>query len=158
MFGSEAEKVALAVTLTLVSGERMQGDLLLTRAQKLHEVLNRPEQFLELAARDGRIVVIGKNSIASAATTELPRTDQLTKLTGANDPHKVLEVDRNATHAAVRSAYHAKARLYHPDQFANHPLPREVTEYLNAMFIHIQAAYEELSSRSEHAVNHPNTA
>ena len=64
MFGSEAEKVALAVTLTLVSGERMQGDLLLTRAQKLHEVLNRPEQFLELAARDGRIVVIGKNSIA----------------------------------------------------------------------------------------------
>ena len=158
MFGSEVERVTLAVTLTLVSGERVQGDLLLARAQKLHEVMNRPEQFLEFAARDGRIMVIGKNSIASAATMELPRTDQLTKQTGANDPYKVLEVDRNATLAMVRSAYHAKARLYHPDQFANHPLPTEVTEYLNAMFIHVQAAYEDLSSRSEHAMKQPNAA
>jgi DnaJ-domain-containing protein 1 len=149
--GGEAEKVTLPVALVLNSGERLQGDLLLTRAQKLHEVLNRPEQFLEFAARDGRLLVISKNCITSAsAIPDLPQTDQLSKRPGMTDPYKVLEVERTVSHQELRSAYHAKARLYHPDQFANHPLPTEVVEYLNAMFIHIQTAYDELSSRPEH--------
>ena len=137
----------------------MQGDLLLTRVQKLHEVLNRPEQFLEFAARDGRLLVIGKNSIISAtAAAELPRTDQLSKRPGTVDPHQVLEVPLGVSHKELRSAYHAKARLYHPDQFANHPLPKEVVEYLNAMFIHIQTAYDELSSRPEHSTDRASAA
>lgn len=50
--------------------------------------------------------------------------------------------------AAIRSAYLAKVKLYHPDQFSGNPLPQEVTDYLQAMFVHVQAAYEELSSES----------
>ena len=148
MFGSEAEKFALPVVLTLTSGDRLTGDILLSRAQKLAEALNRPDAFIEFRARDGRTMALAKHAIASAATMELPRTDQMARGTSGKtfDPHQLLGIEQGAAATDVRAAYIAKARLYHPDQFVNHPLPKEVSEYLQAMFVHVQAAYEELSA------------
>ena len=150
---SENERISIAVTLTLLSGERFQGNILLARAQKLLEALNRPEKFIEFAPHDGDAMVIAKSAIASAVPLDLPRTDQLARrVSGAAfDPYQVLEVERGASQPAVRAAYAAKARLYHPDNFANQTLPKEVADYLQAKFIHVQAAYEELSARPAQA-------
>jgi curved DNA-binding protein CbpA len=40
----------------------------------------------------------------------------------ANDPYKVLGIDRNATDEEVKKAYRELARKYHPDNYANTPL------------------------------------
>lgn len=132
----------------LTTGERLQGNIVLARAQKLTEALNRPDAFIEFE-RDGRALTIAKHAIAQVASLDLPKTDQLSRRVPASgfDPYRMLEVEPDATHEQVRAAYIAKARLYHPDQFANHPLPSEVSEYLKATFIHVQTAYEELSAR-----------
>ncbi len=111
--------------------------------------MNRPDAFVEFEPRDGRVMSIAKHAIESIASLDLPRTDQLARRSPGSgfDPGRVLGVKPEASTAEIRAAYLAKARLYHPDQFANHPLPAEVSEYLQAMFVHVQAAYEELSQR-----------
>jgi DnaJ-class molecular chaperone len=87
---------------------------------------------------------------------ELPKADQLKRgSAGAFDPHQLLGVDAGASPQDIRAAYVAKARLYHPDQFANHPLPPEVSEYLQAMFVHVQSAYELLSPRGGNKEREP---
>lgn len=138
----------MPVVVELTSGERLQGNIVLARAQKLTDALNRPDAFIEFE-RDGRAMSIAKSAMASVASLDLPKTDQLTPRVAATgfDAYRMLEVQPDATHEQVRAAYIAKARLYHPDQFANHPLPPEVSEYLKATFIHVQTAYEELSAR-----------
>lgn len=148
MFGGEAEKFALPVVLTLASGERLSGNLLLARAQKLTEALNRPEAFIEFRDREGIVSVIAKSALAQARLLDLPRNDQLVRGNGF-DPYRALGLESGASAADIRAAYLAKARLYHPDQFANNPLPPEVTEYLNATFAHVRAAYEELAPREK---------
>jgi curved DNA-binding protein CbpA len=40
----------------------------------------------------------------------------------ANDPYKVLGIDRTATDEEVKKAYRELARKYHPDNYANTPL------------------------------------
>ncbi len=146
VFAEQPEKIALAVTLTLTSGERLSGEIALNRVQKLHEFLNKPEPFVEFLTRDGRSMALAKLSIASAALIEAPRTDQLSKSAMAADPHRTLGIERAASSAAIRSAYLAKAKLYHPDQFAGNALPKEVVDYLQAMFVQVQAAYDELAN------------
>jgi DnaJ-domain-containing protein 1 len=136
------------VVVVLTTGERLQGSIILARAQKLTEALNRPDAFIEFE-RDGRGSTIAKHAIAQVTSLNLPKTDQLSRRVPDSgfDPYRLLDVEPDATHEQVRAAYIAKARLYHPDQFANQPLPPEVIEYLKATFIHVQTAYEELSAR-----------
>ncbi|BAT58380.1 chaperone protein DnaJ [Variibacter gotjawalensis] len=143
-------KFRMPIAIELTSGDRLQGSLVLSRAQKLTDALNRPDAFIDFE-RDGRAMAIAKTAIASVSSLDLPKTDQLTKRAPAAgfDPARVLGVEAGATHEQIRAAYIAKARLYHPDQFANHPLPPEVSEYLSAMFVHVQTAYEELDARDK---------
>jgi len=146
VFAEQPEKIVLAVMLSLTGGEQIKGEIPLTRVQKLHDFLNRPEPFLEFLTKDGRTMAIAKQSIASAVLIEMPRTDQLARSAMMADPHRTLGVGQDASPAAIRSAYLAKVKLYHPDQFSGNPLPKEVADYLQAMFVHVQAAYEEIST------------
>ena len=38
------------------------------------------------------------------------------------DPYKLLGVDYEADDAQIKKAYHALARRYHPDRFADDPV------------------------------------
>jgi DnaJ-domain-containing protein 1 len=148
MFGSnESERHRVAVTVTLASGDVLNGHLFLGPAQKLRDLLNNPDMFVEFERRDNTISMIAKRAIATVSPLDLPRTDHLARRMNGHasfNPYQTLAVDPGANSGEVRAAYLAKARLYHPDKLASKDVPKEVGEYMNAMFIRIQKAYEEL--------------
>jgi DnaJ-domain-containing protein 1 len=150
MFGSsEAERQRVAVTLTLHSGDVLNGHVFLGSAQKLRDLLNNPDEFIDFEKRDSTLALIAKRAIAMISAIDLPRTDHLLRRTQnamGFDPHHTLGIERGANHGEVRAAYLAKARLYHPDKLAGKDAPKEVADYMNAMFIRIQKAYDELEN------------
>lgn len=130
-----------------MSGERLRGELLLMRIQPLHEAINKPEQFLEFRVRDGRILMIAKSAIELVTEVELPDVQQLDHMLAKLEPHGLLGVAPGSDPAAIRDAYLAKVRKYHPDTYASIDLPSEVAQYLEGMFVHIKAAYDEIGPR-----------
>lgn len=150
MFGSnETERHRVAVTLTLDSGDVLNGHVFLGQALKLRDLLNNPDMFIDFEKRDNTLALIAKRAIAMISCLDLPRTDHLTRRTqsiAAFDPYQTLGVDRGANAGEIRAAYLAKARLYHPDKLASKDVPKEVGDYMNAMFIRIQKAYDELET------------
>lgn len=151
MFG-ETQAIRFPVVLTLTSGEKLRGVMLLSRVQKLFDALNKPDPFVEFETREGESLVLAKSGIVSAALLDErkgnPGTELLRK-PERYDPYAILGLSRDAAAADVRPAYVEKARLYHPDQFAARPLPPEVVDYLEAMFILVQRAYDDLSSQAK---------
>ncbi|TMJ43822.1 MAG: J domain-containing protein [Alphaproteobacteria bacterium] len=150
MFGSnEAERHRVAVTVTLISGAIFNGHVFLGQAQKLRDLLNNPDTFIDFEMRDNPMTMIAKRAIATISAIDLPRTDHLFRRANGSatfDPYHTLGVDPAANPGEVRAAYLAKARLYHPDKLASKDVPKEVGEYMNAMFIRIQRAYDELET------------
>jgi preprotein translocase subunit Sec63 len=150
MFGSsETERQRVAVTLTLHSGDILNGHVFLGQAQRLRDLLNNPDGFIDFEKRDNTLTLIAKRAIAMISAIDLPRIDHLQRRTQSAsgfDPYHMLGVDRGANQGEVRAAYLAKVRLYHPDKLAGKDVPREVVDYMNAMFIRIQKAYDELGS------------
>ncbi len=58
-----------------------------------------------------------------------------------SDPYKLLGVDYEAEDAAIKKAYYALARKYHPDNFADDP---QKAELANRRMREINAAYEQI--------------
>ncbi len=58
----------------------------------------------------------------------------------ANDPYKVLGIDRQATDEEVKKAYRELAKKYHPDNYVNTPLADLADEKMKE----INEAYEEI--------------
>mgnify|MGYP000844863259 CR=1 FL=1 len=76
MFGSsETEKQRVAVTLTLHSGDVVNGHVFLGTAQKLRDLLNNPDPFIDFEKRDNTLTLIAKRAIAMISAIDLPRTD-----------------------------------------------------------------------------------
>ena len=68
----------------------------------------------------------------------------------ANDPYKVLGIERTATDEEVKKAYRELARKYHPDNYVNTPLADLAEEKMKE----INEAYETIQkSRKENANN-----
>ena len=65
----------------------------------------------------------------------------------ANDPYKVLGIDRNATDEEVKKAYRELARKYHPDNYANTPLSDLAGEKMKE----INEAYETIQKMRKNA-------
>lgn len=144
---NETERARVAVTLTLHSGDVLNGHVFVGHSQRLRDFLNNPDQFIDFERRDNSLTLIAKSAIATISAIDLPRTDHLLRRaqnTAGFDPHQTLGVELGANHGEVRAAYLAKARLYHPDKLAGKDVPKEVGDYMNAMFIRIQKAYDEL--------------
>ena len=59
------------------------------------------------------------------------------------DPYKLLGVDYEADDAQIKKAYHALARRYHPDRFADDPVRLELA---GRKMRDINAAYEQIVS------------
>jgi DnaJ domain len=152
MFASnEADRSRIQVTLTLASGETLNGSVVAGMSGKLKDLMNSADRYLEFERRDGTTALILKDDIRAAALFELPRNDQLARRirdTGSFDPWTLLGVERNSGPAEIRTAYWAKAKQYHPDKLVDKDPPREVVEFMNAMFARIHAAYHELTGEA----------
>lgn len=149
---SETEKGRIAVTLTLASGVTLNGHVFVKVGAQLRDVLNGPDRFLEFEKRDLSLVYISKESISTVAALTVPKSDQLQRRARdlhAFDPYHSLGIERTAGPGEIRAAYWRRARDYHPDKLAGVGAPKEVLDYMNAMFARIHAAYRELSGDHE---------
>lgn len=160
MFSSQADQQLVPVHLFMTSGECLKGGVVVGLTGKLADLMAKPYPFLEFRASDGTQQFVNKASIARAVPLEVPRADQLSRRLAhdqAFDPHAVLGVGEDATARDISAAYHALARQYHPDRYAGLDAPREVIDYVSAMFSRITLAYSELKS-SAHPIEPAHSA
>ena len=78
----------------------------------------------------------------------------------ANDPYKVLGLERTATDEEVKKAYRELARKYHPDNYMNTPLAdlaEEKMKEINEAYETIQKSRKENADRASDP-SHGNTA
>ena len=71
----------------------------------------------------------------------------------ANDPYKVLGIDRSATDEEVKKAYRELAKKYHPDNYVNTPLADladEKMKEINEAYDAIQKMRKESASSSQY--------
>lgn len=68
------------------------------------------------------------------------------RLDAAKDYYEVLDVGRTATSDEIKRAYHALARLFHPDRF--HKREAALRRNIESAFARIAQAYETLSNQS----------
>jgi hypothetical protein len=149
---NETEKGRIAVTLSLASGETLNGHVFIKVGGQLRDFLNGPDRFIEFEKRDLSLVYLSKDSILTVSTLVVPKNDQLQRRARdlhAFDPYHSLGVDRTASAGEIRAAYRRLARDYHPDKLAGIGVPKEVLDYMNAMFARIHAAYKELSGDTD---------
>jgi len=149
---SETEKGRIAVTLTVTAGETLNGHVFVKAGGQLRDLLNGPDRFLEFEKRDLSLVYLAKDSILAVAHLVVPKNDQLQRRARdlhAFDPYHSLGIDRSAGQAEIRAAYRRLARDYHPDKLAGIGVPKEVLDYMNAMFARVHAAYKELSGETD---------
>lgn len=139
-------QVGVAVEITRDDGAIEKGKLLISQSTRVVEILNGPAQFLEMETYEGRKSIIAKASLRDVRVIPVPGSQNLqARLRETEfDPYKVLGVEPGATLETVKAAYHARAKAYHPDRYANAELPGEVREYLAAMARRINTAFEAL--------------
>jgi hypothetical protein len=141
-------KDIVACELTLDDGSKLGGHLIVNVPRGLAEELNAAGGFLELETFDKERAFIAKSSVRSVKPRVLPKFDPLErrlKHADVFDPHAILGVPKGAARDAIRQAYHALAKAYHPDRLQGLGLPQEVLDYTTAMSKRINAAYSALA-------------
>jgi DnaJ-domain-containing protein 1 len=142
--------VRISVRIELVDGAKLDLSLISPRALlKMHEVMNREDQFIDVESLSGERFVIAKTAIKMVKPRDIPQLKELgTRIEDKTgfDPYRVLGVKEGDPKEAVHLAYQAMIREYHPDRFAAVQLPKEVNEYVAAMARRVNAAYEMISN------------
>jgi DnaJ domain len=142
------------VELLLVDGTALRGSLLVSRDKSIRDFFNiLTDPFFDFeCAREGS-VVLAKSSVRRILPEGAQKKEDQGKIDALaarqaeferNDPYKLLGVSIGVDAETLRKAYISKARMYHPDKFADAGLPQEVFEYLNAMARRVNAAYEDI--------------
>lgn len=137
-----------AVCIVLATGEERYGHLTLSSHQTIDDLFNGPGAFLSLDIGEGSTVLLNKAQIQSAEVLRVPERNQLERRLsqiGNFNAHESLNLEPGATGAAIKTAYHAMARRYHPDRFSGKDVPPEILTYANAMLQRINLAYKLLS-------------
>jgi DnaJ domain len=135
------------IELMLMDGTRYAGTVLVLRGKHLRDVINGPEQFVEVETLHSGLVTVSKSAIKLILLGSIPAADQMEKRLAAinsSDSFEVLGLKQTATLEDVRAAFVALAHQYHPDRYATAELPTEVMAYLNIMIRRINAANGEL--------------
>jgi hypothetical protein len=144
---SHIQQGAIPAKVVLDDGVTLKGRFVVAVGRGFAEVLNGPGAFLEFEPYGGERQFIAKASIRSLQLIGVPAGQSLNaRLKDADgfDPHAILGVRLDATPDEIRNAYHARAKTYHPDRYANAELPGEVSDYLASMARRVNAAYAAL--------------
>ncbi len=141
------DKTYIPVILTLADGENLKGVIEVARNSRLGDLLNGPDKYILFKTNSGEPIYLALSTIAAVQSNEKPSARQLDKsLKQMEDvnPYKILKVEPGVDKEGLRDAYHQLVKNYHPDQFANTSLPKEVQTYLETVTLRLNAAYQEL--------------
>ena len=150
MFDNKNSVRAL-VAITLTDGSIENCTVKLTLSSKLGDALNNADRFLDVLDSEGKQTYLSKSSIARVELIEVPRANQINLQRRVSDnasfdPYAVLGVAKGSDSVAIRSAYHAMAKKYHPDRFLNIDMPKEMADYAAAMLVRINLAFEQIGN------------
>jgi DnaJ-domain-containing protein 1 len=145
MFGGEGEK-RISVMITLVSGETLRGSVPSGASASLAFELNREGIFLNFKDTSGQMRFVAKATISQVIEGSEEKKAVMPELVQGKAPHKLLRVSEDASPEAIRQAYLALAKLYHPDSYPSETTAPEVSEYVAAMFQQINNAYSALKT------------
>ena len=135
------------VSIRMLDQAVIRGSLLKGASATIESVLSKDGPFLEFTSKDGQRKFIAKHQIAYVEPVEPLRKPVLKTPDGRfTDAFTMLGVPRTCTLEQAKAAYHAKAKLYHPDSFSGQTLPEEVARYLTDMFRQINTAFTEIRS------------
>jgi hypothetical protein len=139
------ERKPVAVEIRLADGSVVMGKLWAAANKSLTDTLNAGSPFLEFTPYGAeRPQYLSRAHILAIATIDIPKSVPLYERRGvgdADDPHHILGIEPGSAWHAVREAYIALAKAYHPDRYAGVTLPEEVREYLGVRASRINAAY-----------------
>jgi len=142
----------IEVSIRMLDGAVLRGVLFPGQQQRsLEGILSRETPFLEFISRDGQRKFLAKHQIAYVEPVEPLRKPALKPV---KDPRYVdcftmLGLQRNATFADAKIAFHTLAKQYHPDSYCGVELPEEMRRYINDMSRQINAAFTEVRSELE---------
>ncbi len=153
MFDSNIPKSAnfsrALVAMTLKDGSSVNVSVKLTMTNRIADVLNGADQFLDIVTAEGGQMFVAKSDVRNVRLLDVPKANQLnlqrrSSDRAAFDPYAVLKLPRSATPDDVKAAYHKLTRLYHPDRIGALEVPDEMLEYARAMQVRINLAYEQI--------------
>lgn len=147
--GRDDKNTRTPVFLTLADGSVLTVSVRLPLSNRLGDALNNGDGFLDALSPSGQQQFIAKAAIRMVRSANVPKADQLDTEPGAPgtagfDPYLVLKVARDASPEEIRQAYHRMAKLYHPDRIASFDLPPEVMDYVRAMLVRVNLAFEQI--------------
>jgi DnaJ-domain-containing protein 1 len=146
---SKTNAIRALVAMTFADGRTDMVSVRLSLTSKLHDALNSADAFLDVVNGAGKQYFVAKSSIASVELIEVPKAGQMNMQRRTIDreqfdPYKILGVASDAEQDAIRQAYHAMVKAYHPDRFSALDLPKEMKDYAAAMLVRINLAYEQI--------------
>jgi DnaJ domain len=146
----QTQQIAVAAEVRFDTGDVAAGQFYVHASRPFAEVLNGPSPFVEFEVYGEARRWIAKSTVRDIKLTPVPKPANLQARVLQIDgfePYRVLGVDQNAEWAAVRAAYLALSKIYHPDCYASADLPAEVSDYLSAMSRRINLAYTALETK-----------
>lgn len=141
-------RLKLPVTLLLDDGREILGDIIVAIGGTLERTLNNDAKFILFGDLARAERMIAKSAIVEVSERKTAKVVSLPAQTNVDggDPYELLGIEKTATDAEIRDAWHARARIYHADKFANVELPPEVAAYTNSMSLRINEAHAVLTA------------
>jgi hypothetical protein len=134
------------VTIRLLDGNVIRGKLTAGLTASLESALNKETPFLEFTSIEGQRKYISKVQVAFVEPVEPLKKPELAQPNKKQiqTAYEILGLKPGCSYEDARAAFHAQAKLYHPDRFSTVELPDEVVTYLNDMFRQTNTAFTEL--------------
>ncbi len=144
MYGSDEPyritKDRLKVDLTLSDGSAVTGFVFVGKRERLVDMLNDQRQFVPVERMDGTLVMLNKGAILRAQ----PATGAIGPDEDHETPYEVLGVEATADLEAIRTAYRALVREFHPDRVIASGLGDSFVKMAQDRVARINKAYDQI--------------
>jgi hypothetical protein len=140
-------EVAIVCDLSLADGTHVTGRTYIPSGRPVSKLLEGTDAFIYLETFDSDAVFVPKSDIRGVkiVNTGRPASSKLTLPDAKTfDPYRVLGLEKGASFADIKSAYHTQSKLYHPDCYSGVELPGDVKAYMDAMLRNVNAAFQAL--------------
>lgn len=135
------QRTRLMVRFCLSGGAVVEGDVFVTRGERVSDLLNDSRAFIPVDTGTGEVIVLAKAQIASAHILSAPAAHSEDDA----DPFAVLRVDPRASDAELRAAWMTRLKACHPDRLAALQLDPEILVAARRVAQRINAAYDRVT-------------